>query len=59
MSDQTVAVIKLAVQAVVAIVLVVAMTWIVLSPTATDEASKAALIVVSSAAGFLFGQQSS
>lgn len=39
-----------------AIVLVVAMTWIVLSPTATDEAAKAALVVVSGATGYLFGR---
>ena len=49
-------VVKLLIQSVLALVLVVAMTWIVLSPTATDEASKAALIVVSSAMGFLLGK---
>jgi hypothetical protein len=58
-TDQHVEIVKLAIQAVVAIALVAAMTWIVLSPTATDEASKAALVVVSSAMGFLFGKHSS
>lgn len=52
-------VIRLVVQAVIAIVLVIAMTWIVLSPNTTDEASKAALIVVSSAMGYLLGKQTS
>ncbi len=56
MSDHQLEVAKLMIQAVVAIALVAAMTWIVLSPTATDEASKAALVVVSSAMGFLFGK---
>jgi hypothetical protein len=56
MSDQHVEIAKLAVQAVLAVVVVVAMTWIVLSPTATDEAAKAALVVVSGATGFLFGK---
>ena len=49
-------VIKLVVQAVIAIVLVVAMTWIVLSPSTSDSASKAALVVVSSSMGFLLGK---
>lgn len=56
LSDRHVTVIKLALQAVMAIVLVVAMTWIVLSQTATDEAAKAALVVVSGATGYLFGR---
>jgi len=37
-------------------VLIVAMTWIVLSP-ANDEINKAALLVVGSAVGFIFGRQ--
>ena len=49
-------VIRLVVQAVIAIVLVVAMTWIVLSPATSDSASKAALVVVSSSMGFLLGK---
>jgi len=47
--------IKLVVQAVIAVVLIIAMTWIVISPT-TDEVGKAALVVVASAIGFLFGK---
>jgi hypothetical protein len=41
---------------VIAIVLIVAMTWIVISPT-TDEIGKAALVVVASAVGFIFGRE--
>jgi len=37
-------------------VLIVAMTWIVLSPT-TDEIAKAALIIIGTAVGFLFGRE--
>ncbi|HYW86178.1 MAG TPA: hypothetical protein VFB50_00300 [Chloroflexota bacterium] len=43
--------------AVIAIVLIVAMSWIVLSPTTDEAASKAALLVVGSAVGFLFGRE--
>lgn len=43
--------------AVIAIVLIVAMTWIVLSPSTDEAASKAALLVVGSAVGFLFGRE--
>lgn len=51
-----VALVKLALEAALAAVLIVAMTWIVLSPTTNDEISKAALVVVASVAGFLFGR---
>jgi hypothetical protein len=54
----TPAIVSLIIQAVVAVVLVVAMTWIVLSPAATDEAAKAALVVIGSAMGYLFGKHS-
>lgn len=57
MSESLVKIVHLVVEAVIAIVLLIAMTWIVLSPTATDEAAKAALVVVGSAVGFLFGRQ--
>ena len=43
--------------AVIAIVLIVAMSWIVLSPSTDEAASKAALLVVGSAVGFLFGRE--
>ena len=46
---------KLLVQAAVAVVLIVAMTWIVVSPV-DDTVSKAALMVVSTAVGFMFGK---
>jgi hypothetical protein len=55
-SDQHVVVYRLVIQAVIAVVLLVAMTWIVLSPATSDTASKAALVVVSSAMGFLLGK---
>jgi len=51
------ALVKTVATVVVAVVLIVAMTWIVLSP-ATDEAvSKAALLIVGSAVGFMFGRE--
>lgn len=49
---------KLLIQGILAVVLLIAMTWIVLSPV-NDEASKAALVVVGSTVGFLFGKHSS
>jgi hypothetical protein len=49
---------KLAIQGVLALVLILAMTWIVLSP-ASDEASKAALVIIGSTVGFLFGKHTS
>ena len=56
MSDQHVAVYRLVIQAVIAVVLLLTMSWIVLSPATSDAASKAALVVVSSAMGFLLGK---
>jgi hypothetical protein len=50
-------IISLVVQGILALVLIVAMTWIVLSPV-NDETSKAALVVVGSTVGFLFGKHS-
>ena len=41
---------------VIAVVLIVAMTWIVLSPY-SDETNKAALLVLGSAVGFIFGRE--
>jgi len=56
-TEQHLALAKAVSTAVIAIVLVVCMTWIVVSP-ATDEAvGKAALLVVSGAVGFLFGRE--
>ena len=48
--------IEIVVEAVLALVLIVAMTWIVLTPAVNDEISKAALVIVASVAGFLFGR---
>ena len=42
---------------VIAIVLIVAMTWIVVSPSTDEAVSKAALLVVGSAVGFMFGRE--
>jgi len=47
---------RLLVSALLAIVLIMAMTWIVLSPV-SDEASKAALVIIGTAVGFLFGKE--
>lgn len=44
------------IETLLAALLIVAMTWIVLSPQAGDEVSKAALVIVASVAGFLFGR---
>ena len=41
---------------VIAVVLIVGMTWIVLSPY-SDETNKAALLVLSGALGFIFGRE--
>ena len=43
--------------AAIAIVLIIAMTWIVVSPQTDEAASKAALLVVGSAVGFMFGRE--
>lgn len=56
MSDQHVAIAKLVISGVLALVLIVAMTWIVLSPS-TDEVAKAALIIIGTAVGFVFGRE--
>jgi len=55
-SDQHVAIAKLVISGVLALVLIVAMTWIVLSPS-TDEVAKAALIIIGTAVGFVFGRE--
>ena len=57
MSDKL-AIIQIVVEAVLGVVLIAAMTLIILSP-ASDEISKAALVVVSAAVGFLFGRKTS
>lgn len=44
------------IEGLLAVVLIVAMTWIVLSPV-SDETSKAALVIVGSVVGFVFGRQ--
>jgi len=49
---------KLIIQGLLALVLIMAMTWIVLSPV-NDEASKAALVIIGSTIGFLFGKHTS
>lgn len=56
MADRRIELARLVIEAVLALVLIAAMTWIVLSQAANDEISKAALVVVASVAGFLFGR---
>ena len=56
MSDHQLELVKTAASALVAIVLILAMTWIVVSPT-TDETAKGALVVVGSAVGFIVGRE--
>jgi len=48
---------KMLATVVVAIVLIVAMTWVVLSPSTDEAVSKAALLIVGSAVGFMFGRE--
>jgi len=56
-SDAQLQLVRTLATVVVAIVLIVAMTWIVVSPTTDEAASKAALLVVGSAVGFMFGRE--
>lgn len=56
MSERHVELFKLAVQAVLALVLLIGMLWIILSPNTNDTATKSALVIVSSAAGYVFGK---
>jgi len=48
--------VKAIASAVIAITLILAMTWIVVSP-ASDATSKAALMVIGTAVGFIFGRE--
>jgi len=56
MTDHTLELVKTIAMALIAVVLIIAMTWIVVSP-ATDETAKAALVVIGSAVGFIFGRE--
>jgi flagellar biogenesis protein FliO len=55
-TDRHLALAKLLVQMVLALTLIIAMTWIVLAPV-SDEATKGALVIVGTAVGFLFGRE--
>lgn len=57
MSDQQVELIKLGITACLTVVLLIAMTWLVLSPQVSDELSKGALVIISSTVGFVFGRE--
>lgn len=57
MNEHHLALVKTIATAVISIVLIVAMTWVVASPTTTDAVSKAALLIVSSAVGFMLGRE--
>jgi hypothetical protein len=56
MTEQQIELVKVLSAALVSIVLILAMTWIVVSPT-TDETQKGALVVIGSAVGFIFGRE--
>jgi len=56
-SEQRIVLVKTLATVVVAIVLIVAMSWIVLSPSTDEAVSKAALLIVGSAVGFMFGRE--
>lgn len=47
---------KTAATTLIAVVLIVGMTWIVLAPY-SDETNKAALLVLGSAIGYIFGRE--
>ena len=55
MSEAT---IHLIIEAVIAVILIVAMTWVVLSPV-SDEVTKGALVILSGATGYIFGRRTS
>jgi len=55
-TDQQLALAKLLVTAVMAVVLILAMTWIIVTPV-SDEATKGALVIIGSAVGFIFGRE--
>jgi len=54
--DRFLALAKLLITALMAIVLIVAMTWIVLAPV-SEEATKGALVIIGTAVGFIFGRE--
>jgi len=56
-NDHRLAIIRTLATVVIAVVLLVCMTWIVLSPSSNEATSKAALLVVGSAVGFMFGRE--
>ncbi|HEY1294689.1 MAG TPA: hypothetical protein VGJ60_16550 [Chloroflexota bacterium] len=56
MSAQHLELAKLIVTAVMALVLILAMTWIIVVPV-SDEATKGALVIIGSAVGFIFGRE--
>ncbi|HEY1295452.1 MAG TPA: hypothetical protein VGJ60_20430 [Chloroflexota bacterium] len=55
MTERHLELVKVIIQAVLALVVIAAMTWIILSPV-TDEVTKGALVVISGTTGFLFGK---
>jgi hypothetical protein len=57
LTDRQLELAKVGIQAVLALVVIVAMTWIILSPE-SDEVTKGALVVISGTSGFLFGKHS-
>ena len=56
MTDRHIALAKLLVTGALALALIIAMSWIVLSPV-SDAISKAALMVISTTVGFVFGRE--
>jgi len=57
MGEQRLELVRTLATAAIAVVLILAMTWIVVLPHTDESASKAALLVVGSAVGFLFGRE--
>jgi len=52
------ATLHLIIESILAVILIVAMTWVVLSPV-SDEVTKGALVILSAATGYIFGRRTS
>lgn len=55
MDERQLALAKIVIEALLALVLIITMTWVILSPT-SDEVTKGALVIISAATGYLFGK---
>jgi hypothetical protein len=56
MTETHIRLVRILVAAMLALVLILAMTWIVLAPV-SDESTKAALVIIGTTVGFIFGKE--